>query len=73
MSKRVQHHMAIAVGITPAFLSELKHGRKNASAPIADRLSIVTGSDIRLWLRGGSPSARRAAVELWAETAQQEK
>ena len=65
MTRGTQHKLAAQAGIAPGFLSFLKAGERNASAPIADRLADLTGTDIRVWLKGGSPEARRAAVEAW--------
>jgi len=58
--------LAKLVGITYMNLWLYLAGRRNASAPIADRLATLTGTDIRVWLQGGSPEARQAAVEAWA-------
>ena len=59
--------MAALAGASGTFVSELLSGRKNASAPIADRLAAITNTDIRIWLRGGDPAARRAAADAWSE------
>ena len=62
MSKRTQHILAKEAKITDAFLSELKAGWKNASSLIADRLALLTGPDIRVWLKGGDLSQRQEGL-----------
>ena len=66
MSKRNQHILATQVNITEAFLSQIKHGERNASSLIADRLALLTGTDIRVWLKGGDVSKRHEAVARWS-------
>jgi plasmid maintenance system antidote protein VapI len=46
-------------------LVDLLKGRRNASAPVADRLAALTGTDIRVWLQGGAAEDRRAALKAY--------
>jgi plasmid maintenance system antidote protein VapI len=57
---------ARAVSITIQFLDACVKGRKNASAPVADRLAALTKTDIRVWLQGGSAEDRVAALKAWS-------
>lgn len=68
MKNGKQSHIATEAQITRQMVSNYLNGRKNASAPIADRLAAITDTDIRVWLKGGDVTQRRAAVAAWAET-----
>ena len=65
MKYGTQAKLARAAEISIAQVHHYLKGRKNASAPIADRLAALTGTDIRIWLLGGSAEARKAALEDW--------
>ena len=67
MKHGTQTKLAKAAEITIAQVHHYLNGRKNASVPVADRLAALTGSDIRVWLQGGSVEARRAALDAWSE------
>lgn len=73
MSKKLQKELAVSVNINAAYLSQINSLFRHASYPLALRLASETGTDIELWLRGGTgtPEARKAAVKNWAEAAQQ--
>jgi len=53
--------------VNPMVFGQYLKGQRNASPERADRLASLTETDIRVWLKGGSPEDRRAAVEAWAE------
>jgi plasmid maintenance system antidote protein VapI len=57
---------ALKVGLTPEMLSNCLNGKRNLSGPLADRAAAESGTDIRIWLKGGSAEARSKAVEEWA-------
>jgi plasmid maintenance system antidote protein VapI len=61
-----QSKLAVLAGVSQPFISELVKGNKSAAAPLADRLAGLTGTDIRVWLRGGRADDRRKAFEAWA-------
>ncbi|MDR2368884.1 MAG: helix-turn-helix domain-containing protein [Deltaproteobacteria bacterium] len=65
-----QTYLASLAQITPGLLSHYLTGRRNASAPVADKLACLTGTDIRVWLRGGMPEDRQAAFAKWAAESQ---
>jgi plasmid maintenance system antidote protein VapI len=67
MTYGTKSKIARLANIKPQVFGDYLAGRSGASAPIADRLAAMTGTDIRVWLKGGSPADRRAAVEAWAE------
>lgn len=60
-----QTRLAHLAGISPQCLNDYLNARKNASAPVADRLAAITRSNIRIWLLGGDVQARREAVTAW--------
>jgi plasmid maintenance system antidote protein VapI len=66
MKHGTQSRLAQEADVSPKLLNKYLKGAKNASAPIADRLAALTGTDIRVWLQEGSVEARRAAMEAWA-------
>jgi plasmid maintenance system antidote protein VapI len=68
MTYGTKSKLAKSANIKPQVFSDYMAGRSGASAPVADRLAALTGTDIRVWLQGGSVEARRAAVEAWAES-----
>ena len=68
-----QAMLARRARLSPQMLVDLLKGRRNASAPIADRLAVLTGTDIRVWLMGGDPDARRDALKAWAARRELEK
>lgn len=63
MKHGTQTKLAGLVGIKPQTLHDYLSGRSGASALVADQLAYLTGTNIRLWLQGGDPAERRAAVE----------
>ena len=60
-----QGRLGLTIGVSRQAFCDIVCGRKNAGIARADRLAALTGTDIRVWLQGGSPEARRAAVESW--------
>ena len=60
--------IAKAIGLTESGTRKITWGERNASAPIADRLASLTGTDIRVWLKGGNPAERRATVQSLGES-----
>ena len=68
MKNATQAQIASAAQITRQMVNNYLAGRKNASAPIADRLASLTGTDIRVWLKGGNPVERQAAVQSLGES-----
>jgi hypothetical protein len=56
--------------ISPQALHNYLCCRVGASATVADRLAGLTGTDIRLWLKGlgGTPETRKAAIQAWADS-----
>jgi plasmid maintenance system antidote protein VapI len=60
--------LAKLAGIKPQSLSDYLAGRAGASSAVANRLSEITGSDIRIWLKMGDAASRLAAIESWAES-----
>ena len=62
-----QAKLAKKIGTSAANLGHVIHCRRNVSLPRAEALGLLTGSPVRIWLNkgGGSPEARRAAVENW--------
>ena len=73
MKYGTQTQLARSADITPGQLHHYLKGNKNASALVADRLAALTETDIRIWLIGGSPDARLAALEAWAAKRELEK
>jgi plasmid maintenance system antidote protein VapI len=67
MKNGTKTKLAITAQITPGLLSYYLNGKRNASAPLAERLSTLTGSDIKVWLIGGDPAQRKEAFDRWAE------
>jgi transcriptional regulator with XRE-family HTH domain len=62
-----QARLAKKLSIGPDLLNHYLTGKNNASAPRANKLAVETDTDIRVWLMGGSPEARRAAVKNWEQ------
>ena len=67
MKRQSLSRIAREFHFNPMIFWQYLNGQRNASPLNADRLAALTGVDIRVWLKGGSPEARRAAVEAWAE------
>lgn len=59
--------MAKLANVSQPFISQLQRGVRNASAPVADKLAELTGTDIRIWLKGGSVQSRLQAMSAWGE------
>ena len=54
--------------IEPQILHNYLTGRRNARSPeTAKLLGSFTSTDPFLWMQGGSPLARQAAIESWSE------
>ena len=73
MKHGLQTILAQTVGLTPQTIHGLlsKTSTRHASLKVAQRLARVTGTDAEFWQNGGTgtPSARRAAIQAWAEKA----
>lgn len=69
------NRLADTVGIRAATISNIYNPKRprSLSYPKAKKLAEETGTDIALWLRGGTgtPELRRAAIESWALSARQ--
>ena len=65
MKHGTQAHIARVAQISPQLLNHYLSGRKNAASLIADRLAALTGTDIRVWLKGGNLTKRHEAVAKW--------
>lgn len=64
----IKQKIAQHAAVSPQFFGRLLKCHRHASLPVADRLAILTGTTSRLWQLGGggTPEARRAAVEAYA-------
>ena len=60
--------VATMIGLKPQVVCDYLSGKSGASPMAADRLAAITGTDIRVWLRGGKPEDRISALEAWAES-----
>ena len=61
-----QAALARLVGLSPNHLCACLSGARNAGLTAGLNLGWHTKTDPRVWGSGGSPEARRAAVEAWA-------
>jgi plasmid maintenance system antidote protein VapI len=61
-----QQKLSKIANVSQQMLNDCLNGRKNFSAPNADRMAFITETDIRLWLKGGKPEDRQAAFDKWA-------
>lgn len=73
MMKGTITRAAKAAGLPPQAVWDYSRGSKSAGPERADLMADLTGTDIRLWLRGGDPEARRAALSAWDLAAGAEK
>ena len=62
-----QTQIAKELNTTPQAINNLVSGRRNASVTLARGLSVATATDPLLWMQGGSPLERQAAIESWSE------
>ena len=61
-----QAALARKAKISEPQLSRCLKGNRNLSPAAAKRINRLVGFDPFIWLKGGSPSDRREAVEAWA-------
>ncbi|MDR1398118.1 MAG: helix-turn-helix transcriptional regulator [Desulfarculales bacterium] len=64
MSIGRQTHLADLVNKTQAHISTILSGKRRAGYELAERLAIVTDTDVALWIKG-SADERRAAFKNW--------
>jgi hypothetical protein len=67
MKKGCINRFADDLDLSYQFIWNCVNGRRNCSAPLADKLAAETKTDIRVWLIGGSIEDRQKAVEKWKE------
>lgn len=63
MKYGTQASIARIANISRQQINDYLAGRKNASAPVAKKISALTASDPFIWMKGGDVAARRVAVE----------
>lgn len=56
------------LGLSPSHLCRIEKCALNARGELARKLAELTGTDLALWLVGGSgtPEGRKAAIQAWA-------
>ena len=60
--------LAMAAGLSTSNLIDILSGRRNVGKPeTAKRLAALTATDPFLWMQGGSPLERQAAIESWSD------
>jgi intergrase/recombinase len=75
MPKGSISRLAEAIGFKAASMSNIYSPKKmgNLNYFYAKKIAEITGTDIELWVCGGTgtPELRRAAIEAWAQAVQQ--
>ena len=69
MKTITQKQRAQILGLSPSHLCRIEKCTLNARGDLAKQLATLTGTELALWLVGGTgtPEARRAAIRAWAE------
>lgn len=64
MKKILQKDLALKIGISDAYLSQILHGHRHVSAATAKKLAEVTGTSPLLWLYGSLDEIKSAITQF---------
>ena len=67
MKRITQKQLAIALGLSAPYLSEILGGKKKPAAQKAGHLESVTGIGIRTWLFGKNHELRRELEKVYGK------